>query len=277
MFASFVITFREVLEAALVVIVVLAYFKKTGQTGYFKDVAYGIAAGIGLSVLVAVIFNFTASGFHGDAEKIFEGVMMLGAAVLITWMIVWMMFQKNIALKLEERVGRALTSKHAYGVIALVAVAIMREGVETVIFLQAASYSGGASFVGAVSGSVFAVVVGYLLFMGSGRMRIKLFFQVSSVILILFAAGLISHALLEFQQAGLVSPVIDHLYDISWLVHKKSAIGTVLNTLFGYTGRPSLVEMAGYLGYFALTYLLYRNVERITKERSEDNQVRLAA
>ena len=263
MFASFVITFREVLEAALVVIVVLAYFKKTGQTEYFKDVAYGIAAGVGLSIVVAVLFSFTASGFHGDAEKIFEGVMMLGAAALITWMIVWMMFQKNIALNIEKRVGRALVSKHAYGVIALVAVAILREGVETVIFLQAASYSGGASFVGAVSGSVFAIVVGYLLFMGSRRMRIKLFFQVSSVILILFAAGLISHALLEFQQAGLISPVIDHLYDISWLVHKKSGVGVVLNTLFGYTGRPSLVEMGGYLGYFALTYLLYRNVERL--------------
>ena len=262
MFASFVITFREVLEAALVVIVVLAYFKKTGQSGYFRDVGYGIAAGLGLSVLVAVIFGLTASGFHGDAEKIFEGVMMLGAAVLITWMVVWMMFQKNIAGELEAKVGRAVGGGHAWGVVALVAVAILREGVETVIFLQAASYSGGANFTGAVGGAVIAVATGYLLFMGSKRMKIKLFFQVSSAILILFAGGLISHALLEFQQAGLISPVVDHLYDISWFVHKKSAIGTVLNTLFGYTGRPSLVEMGGYLGYFGLTYLLYKNIKR---------------
>jgi len=144
----------------------------------------------------------------------------------------------------------------------LVAVAVLREGVETVIFLYAASFAGAADLGGAVIGGLFAVILGYLLFTGAKKVRLKAFFQITSVILILFAAGLTSHALLEFQKAGILSPIIDQLYDISWIVHKKSTVGSILSSLFGYTGKPSLTEMIGYLGYLFMTVLLYKSMGR---------------
>jgi high-affinity iron transporter len=89
---------------------------------------------------------------------------------------------------------------------------------------------------------------------------------------VLFAAGLLSHALLEFQQAGLISPVIEHLYDISWLVNKSSTAGSLLNSLFGYTGRPSLVEMGGYLGYLTVTCLIYVAMRRSCRTERAGNK-----
>ena len=263
MIPSMVLTFREFLEATLVIVVVLSYLKRTGQAQHARNVWYGAGIGVICSVALALLFGLASGGLSKEAEEIFEGVMMLVAVSLLTWMIIWMMAKRSIALELERKVSREMDKRQAFGIILLVAVAVLREGAETVIFLYAASFAGGADLSGAVMGGVFAVILGYLIFTGAKKVRLKAFFQITSVILILFAAGLTSHALLEFQKAGILSPIIEQLYDVSWIVNKKSTVGSILNSLFGYTGKPSLTEMIGYLGYLFMTVLLYKKMGRM--------------
>lgn len=263
MLTSLIITFREVLEAALVVVIVLAYLKRVEQARFNRNVWIGVGTGVILSISLAITFNLFLGGFTGRAEKVFEGVMMLLAVILLTWMIMWMMVQRHIVEELEAKVHREITERHAIGISILVSIAVLREGVETVIFLQAASYVGGTNLLGAVVGGMLALILGYLFFIGAKKIRIKRFFQVTSVILILFAAGLTSHAIAEFQEAGLMSPIVEPLYDITWLIGPDTLMGSILHSLFGYTGKPSLSEMIGYAAYLVLAYILYRNIERI--------------
>lgn len=268
MLSSLVITFREVLEGALVVVIVLSYLKRAEEPRYRRNVWEGVAGGLIAAVCLAIVFNLSIGGLEGRAEKIFEGVTMLLAMSLITWMIVWMMFQRHIVEDIEARLKDRIDTRRAVGISLLVGAAVLREGVETTVFLHAASFAGGANLLGAIIGAVIALALGYVIYAGALKIRIKLFFQASSAILILFAAGLTSHALGEFQEAGLVSPIVEPLYDISWLLDKKSLPGSILNSLFGYTGAPSLTEMIGYLSYFVVTYILYKNVGRLSRART---------
>lgn len=265
MIPSMVLTFREFLEATLVIVVILSYLKRTGQAQHAKNVWYGAGIGVACSVALALFFGLVSGGLSGRTEEMFEGVMMLVAVVLLTWMIIWMMAQRSIAQELERKVSIVLDKRQAFGIMLLVGVAVLREGVETVIFMYAASFAGGADLGGAVMGGLFAMILGYLIFTGAKKVRLKTFFQITSVILIFFAAGLTSHAFHEFQEAGVLPTIIEHLYDVSWIVDKKSTVGGILNALFGYTGKPSLTEMIGYLGYLFMTVLLYKNMGRMKK------------
>ena len=144
--SSFLITSRETLEAALVIGIVLAYLTKTNNKHYKKTVYYGIVFGVVLSVLAAVIFTLSASGFEGRGEAIFEGSTMLFASVLLTTMILWMMQQKHISREIEDNVAKHVAKAnfnqtYAYGLFALIVLAVLREGVETVIFFGALNYS----------------------------------------------------------------------------------------------------------------------------------------
>ena len=182
MIPSFIITFRETLEAALVIGIVLSYLAKVNQARYRGVVYSGTFCGIVASILGAILFLKIAGGFSGPAEKIFEGITMLVGAALLTTMILWMMKQKHIAAELENRVAYELTKTHALGLFSLVFVAILREGIETVIFMKAASSSStGNSMVGAIFGIFVAILLSYGLFIGAKRIDIKRFFNITSV------------------------------------------------------------------------------------------------
>ena len=168
MIESFLVTSRETLEASLVVGIVLAYLNKTNNQNYKKTVYYGIIFGILASILSALVFTFFSDGFGGIAEQIFEGTTMLIAAFLLTTMILWMMQQRHIAKDIEGKVERHLMSAQPFlshiGIFMLIFAAIIREGVETVIFLNAINYASGINFIGGSLGIIAAVLVGYLFF-----------------------------------------------------------------------------------------------------------------
>ena len=272
MIASFVITFRETLEAALIVGIVLSYLNRTKNTSYNNVVYIGSALAIIASLFGAVVFNSVAGGFSGRAEEIFEGVTMLVGALLLTFMIIWMMRQKHLAGELEGRVATELTEAHRFGLFLLVFVAILREGIETVIFLQAASIvSEENNLVAALSGILAAAILGYAMFIGSMKVNLKRFFNATSVLLILFAAGLVAHGVHELQEARVIPTVIEHLWDINPalngdasfpLMHEKGYIGSVLKGLFGYNGNPSLIEVMNYVLYIVVVSIIWRNTDR---------------
>lgn len=276
MIPSFIVTFRETLEAALVIGIVLSYLGKVNQTR-FKPVVYsGTFCGIAASVIGALLFAKLAGGFSGAAEQIFEGITMLVGAALLTTMILWMMKQKHIAIDLENKVAYELTKTHAFGLFALVFIAILREGIETVIFLKAAgSVSTGNSIVGAIGGILSAIILSYGLFMGAKKINIKRFFNITSIILILFAGGLVAHGVHELQEAGIIPIVVEHIWDMNPtvlsdgrfpLLHEKGMIGSIFKSLFGYNGNPSLIEVLSYVAYMLLVWQIWRRIDRNSKK-----------
>ena len=252
MIASFIITFRETLEAALVVGIILSFLARTKQAKYNNVVYVGIASGLIASIIGALIFVNIAGGFEGRAEQIFEGVTMLVGSVLLTTMILWMMKKRHVALELEKKVKKEVFESHKLGLFLLVFVAIFREGIETVIFLGASSFaSNEGSIIGGLAGVAIAIFLGYLIFVSSMKISIKKFFAVTNILLILFAAGLVAHGIHEFQEAGMLSFLHTEIWDMNHLLNEKGSIGSLLKGLFGYNGNPSLLEVIAY-GTFLL-------------------------
>lgn len=264
MLESFLVTSRETLEASLVVGIVLAYLNRTNNQSYRKTVYYGIIFGVLASIIAAFIFTVFAGDFQGKAEQVFEGTTMLIGAFLLTTMILWMMQQRHISKEIEGKVERHLMSTPLFshiGIFMLIFVAIIREGVETVIFLNAINYASGINFIGGTLGIIAAVIVGYLFFVSTRKINLKKLFNVSSVLLILFAAGLVAHGFHEFEEAGLVSGIITPLFDINYILNEKSVFGSFLKGLFGYNGNPSLLEVIAYASYLVVIFWLYRRIE----------------
>ncbi|MFH1125855.1 MAG: FTR1 family protein [Candidatus Altiarchaeota archaeon] len=272
MISSFIITFRETLEAALIVGIVLSYLVKTRQTTYLRTVYAAIISGVVASIIGAVLFNSLAGGFTGRAEEIFEGVTMLIGAFLLTTMILWMLSQKHIASELENKVSLEINEAHKIGLFSLVFVSVLREGIETVIFLGAANFaSADNNPVGLLAGIFAAILVGYGIFAGSMKMNLKKFFNATSILLILFAAGLVAGGVHGLQEAGILPEFVEHVWDVNPqvnqdgsypLLHEKGYFGGLLHDLFGYRGDPSLMEVLGYLTYLALAVVLWKNTER---------------
>ncbi len=265
MLESFLVTSRETLEASLVVGIVLAYLNRTNNQDYKKTVYYGIIFGILASIIAALIFTLFAGGFEGRAEQIFEGTTMIFGAFLLTTMILWMMRQRHISKEIEGKVEKHLMSTQPlfshFGIFMLIFIAIIREGVETVIFLNAINYASGVNFIGGSLGIVSAIVVGYLFFVSTRKINLKKLFNVSSILLILFAAGLVAHGIHEFEEASLVSGIISPLFDINHLLSEKGIVGSFLKGLFGYNGNPSLLEVIAYVSYLGIIFYLYRRIE----------------
>lgn len=279
MIASFVITFRETLEAALIVGIVLSYLARTKQTRFNRVVYLSIAAAIIASIAGALLFTTLAGGFTGRAEQIFGGVTTLIGAALLTTMILWMMRQRRIAAELQEKVATEVSEAHSFGLFSLVFVAVLREGIETVIFLGAASLvASGNSLIGAAAGILVAILAGYGIFAGSMRLDLRKFFTVTSILLILFAAGLVAHGVHELQEAGIIPTVVEHLWDINPPVnpdgtypplHENGYIGSILKGLFGYNGNPSLMEVVSYAAYLIIVAVLWTKVGRASATSSQ--------
>lgn len=266
---SFIITFRETLEAALVVGIILAFLYKTKQTGYAKHVYGGALAAIAASILAAFGFNVLLGGFEGPNEEIFEGTLMFTGALLISWMVLWMMAQRHIAQKIESEVKHDIEQHNAMAIAFLVFVSVLREGVETVIFLGTLGLKDGigVSLAGAVLGILLAVYLGYGVFRHFLKIRLKTVFGVTSVLLILFAAGLVAHGVHEFEEAGVIPVTIEHVWDINppvnpdgsyHLLHEKGIFGSIAVGLFGYNGDPSLAEVTAYLAFIGAMALLWK-------------------
>jgi len=264
MIESFLVTSRETLEASLVVGIILAYLNRTNNQNYKKTVYYGIVFGIIASIVAAFTFTFFAGDFDGKAEQIFEGTTMLVGAFLLTTMILWMMQQRHISKDIEGRVEKHLMSTPLFshiGIFLLIFIAIIREGVETVIFLNAINYASGINFFGGTLGIIAAIVVGYIFFVSTKKINLKKLFGISSILLILFAAGLVAHSVHEFEEAGVVSGIVAPLFDINNILNEKGLIGGFLKGLFGYNGNPSLLEVIVYITYLGLIFYLYKRIE----------------
>jgi len=247
--------------ASLVIGIILAYLQRTDKESYKKTVWMGVAFGLGLSVLTAILFNVFAGGFEGRAEELFEGVTMLIGVALLTTMILWMMRQRRIAEHIHSKVDTHLAKDAIFshlGLFFLAMIAVLREGVETVIFLNAVRYSSGLSLIGGLLGVAVAIGLGWLFFYESRKINLKKLFTFSSVLLILFAAGLVAHGVHELEEAKVLDPLISPLYSINGVVNENSVLGSFLKGLFGYNGNPSLLEALSYWVYLGAVGVMWK-------------------
>ncbi|HEY3481007.1 MAG TPA: iron uptake transporter permease EfeU [Streptomyces sp.] len=262
---------REGVEAALIVSIVLAYLARTGNQRHFGRIWAGTAAAIGLSAVIGVVLWVTVREFEKPAEQVFEGLTMLLAAAVVTWMLFWMRrTSANIKGTLHAGVDRALTEGGVWALSLLAFTAVIREGIETALFLlgQAtaaaeADQSAAGTLLGALIGLLLAGALGFGFYRGARVINLQRFFRWTGVALIFIAAGLLSHAVHEFVEIGVIGFGTGTAYDISAVLpHEGSTsvlgiVGQLLRALFGYSADPEWVTLAAWVAYVMLVLGLY--------------------
>jgi high-affinity iron transporter len=265
MLASFLLSLREGIEAALIIGVVLGALRKMRHMELAPAIWYGAISAVLVSLIGGVVLTAFGLSLEGTAEQIFEGAAMLLAAGVLTWMIFWMSRQaRNIKGELENYVHKAAFDGGKRGLFALAFLAVVREGIELALFLTAATFASDAqsTILGALLGLGFAILLGWGLFASTIRLDLRRFFQVTGFLLILFAAGLVAHGVHEFNEASLIPPVIEHVWDVNSILDENTTLGSMLKALFGYNGNPSLTEVFSYLLYFLAIFFGLRLSER---------------
>ena len=262
MIPSFLLALREGLEAALIIGIVLGALRKMNRSQLFPSVWRGVAAAVFMSLIAALALNLAGAKFEGAAEEAFEGVAMLLAAAVLTWVIFWMRRQgRMMTTELETRTTEAAASgSSGKALFALAFLAVFREGIELALFLLAASFASSPmqTILGTLLGLAGAVALGWLLFVASFQFSLQRFFQVTNILLILFAAGLVGFGVHELNEAGWIPSVIEHVWDINHILSDKSELGEILKVILGYNGNPSLTELIAYIGYYAFIVVIFR-------------------
>lgn len=263
-----IISLREGIEAALVIAIMLSYLRKTNQMDLKKYVFYGTIAAILSSVGVATVVGLLWGIFEGPMLNIFEGSVVLIAAILLTTMIVWMWNAgARVTQEIEESMEMSVVQQSGVGLALLSFSLVMREGVELSLFSMALVIQEGLeSYIGIALGLSIAVILGVGIYKGSLRISMRALFKWTSIFLILFAAGMMAYGIHELQEAGLllIGPI--EIWDINPpllsdgsypLLHEKGAIGAMAKALFGYNGNPSALEITAYVGYLAIAFVFY--------------------
>ncbi|HUV55043.1 MAG TPA: FTR1 family protein [Candidatus Krumholzibacteriaceae bacterium] len=273
LFPSLIITFREALEAALIVTIMVTYLRKIGKQELNKYSYLGAGSAIVVSLLVGVGLQKLYGGLGDTAGQLFEGVASLTAVVVLTSMIFWMTkHSKEIKGELEGKIEQAVTRGELYGIAALSFIAVAREGLETVLFLSATFIQDQVgTIIGALIGALIVLGISVLLMKGTVNLEISRFFKVTSVLLLVFGAGLAGYGVHELIEAGEGSGIDfgvlgEKPFDINPpvntdgtypLLHEKGVIGSVLKALVGYDGNPEWLRIIVYIGYWIVigTYL----------------------
>ena len=279
---------REGVEAALIVSIILAYLAKTGNQRHFGKIWLGAGLAVALSIVVGVVLFVTIGGFEEQAELIFEGFAMLTAAAVVTWMLFWMRrTSANIKGTLQAGVDRALVEGGIFGLAILAFTAVIREGIETALFLMgqatAAGTQASSTLIGAIIGLAIAVAIGYGLYRGARVINLRTFFQWTGVALIFIAAGLLSHGIHEFIEAGWITLGTSTAFDISGILpHDPEAgalgvIGSILRALVGYTSTPEWITFLAWLAYVVVVLYLYTRPLRPSQSRSTPERTPVGA
>jgi len=261
---------REGVEAALIVAIILAYLDRTGNRRHFQRVWIGVGAAIALSVAIGVVLWATIGGLPEPSEQVFEAAAMILAAGVVTWMLFWMRrMAANMRSELQAAVDRSLTDASVWGLTILAFAAVVREGIETSLFLlgqvaAASSAAGGslAVLLGALIGLLFAIGIGYGFYRGAHVLNLRLFFRWTGVALIFIAAGLLSHAVHELVEIGVITFGTDTAFDLSAILPHEgegfaALIGSLLRAMFGYTSQPEWITFLTWLGYILVVLPLY--------------------
>lgn len=280
--APTIIAFREGLEATLVIAILLSYVRKTGRVNLRKAVLGGAAVAVVASVGISLIMGLVWGIFEGTALAVFEGAVVLIAALLLTTMILWMWnVGARIRLEIEQKAEASVVSGRGFGLAMLSMALVLREGVELALFNMALVIQEGYRiYVGTALGLGISLVLGFGIYRGSLRVSFGALFKWTSLFLVLFAAGMVAYGIHELQEAGLLLIGPTELWNINPpllpdgsypLLHERGAIGALAKALFGYNGNPSALEITAYFAYLTSISVYYIvAVRRKSVEGSRD-------
>jgi high-affinity iron transporter len=260
MLGALIIVFREVMEAGIIVGILLAVTK--GVPGRGRWIASGAAAGVAGASLLAVFADRISGALAGVGQELFNAGVLAVAVVMLAWHNIWMARHgRELAAQMKEVGDAAAKGKRTLAAVAVVvAVAVLREGSEVVLFLYGLAISGGSSasdlLVGGLAGLLLGCGVTALTFFGLVRIPARHLFRVTTVLITFLAAGLAAQSVVFLQQAGVVTALEETVWDTSAILSDTSLIGRVLHTLIGYTDQPSGMQLIVYaltlVGIFGL-------------------------
>ncbi|MEM9631888.1 MAG: FTR1 family protein [Pseudomonadota bacterium] len=257
MFGTFLIVFREGLEAFLLVGILLAYLRKLEATRYSIWIFAGAIAGALVAFATAFVFQFVVSEFHSKAYRLLlTAAIMLLAACVLTYMAIWMQKQaKEMTGSAKEHLREYVSTGNVIGVAFLSFISVWRESMETILFLSALMFSGvQISWIGGVLGAVLAMALVWLMMRGARHVPIGSFFRWSSLLVLIIAAGLLSSATNILQGLGYLPGPTTALFDLSPILPDTGGPGEFLRGLFGYDASPTPLQFAVWL-VFMLTAL----------------------
>jgi high-affinity iron transporter len=250
---TFVIGLREGLEAALIVGIVAAFLKQEQRRDALRWMWLGVLLAVALCVAAGVALRVASEQLPQREQEQLETVIGLIAVGMITWMVVWMRnHAKDLRGDLERSASAALVEGSTLALVAMAFLAVLREGLETAVFLLAVfqdSDDPGLTGTGAALGILLAVVLGYLIYRGGVKINLARFFKVTGVVLVLVAAGLLSMAVHTAHEAGWWNVLLDQAVDLSWLIKPGTVASALITGMFGIQPKPTVGE--------ALAWLLY--------------------
>ncbi|MFS8039182.1 FTR1 family iron permease [Xanthobacter sp. AM11] len=260
MIAALLIVFREVLEAGIVIGVVLA--ASEGIRHRLAWIFLGVVGGIAGSAVLAFFADQIAGTFEGSGQDILNAAILSVAVVMLVWTVVWMashgkqMVAEMKGVGLDVKEGR----KPLAALAIVVGMAVLREGVEIVLFLYGITATGaetaGDVALGGALGLAGGALVSLALYRGLVAIPVRHLFKVTSILIMLLAAGLAAQAVGILQDAGFIQSLSDPVWNTSWLLADDSAVGRVLRTLVGYRAEPTGLQVLAYLGTVALILAL---------------------
>jgi high-affinity iron transporter len=266
---ALLIMLREGFEAALVVAIVYAYIRRIDRPDLVAPMWQGMAAAAAVSIGAGIVVHMTVENLSGQPRLLAFAAVSLLAVVVLTWMIFWMRRQAHLIRgELQHSVDLAIASRGdvRLAVMTVAFLAVAREGLEAALFLIAAATTedGWAVLIGGLIGLAGASALGALVVLGGRRIPMRQFFTVTGLILIVFAAGLVSRTVLWLQAAGELGTVWNNVYDLTayrWLTVSTES-GKFLGAMFGWDPRPSIEQIVAYLLFLVTVSWLFLRAPR---------------
>lgn len=253
MLPTFVIGLREGLEASLIVGIIAAFLKQRGRSDLIRWVFVGIVAAIVLCTGAGLALDAWSRSLPQRQQEGLETVIGLVAVAMVTYMVVWMKrHSRDLKGQLFEAAGAALAVGTGFALVAMSFLAVLREGLETVVFLLAAfneSASGASAAFGALAGIVTAIGLGYAIYRGGVRLNLSRFFRATGVVLVLVAAGLLVNAVHTAHEAGWLDIGQQRTVDLSGVVRPGTVWSSLLTGMLGIQSQPVLAEVLAWLLY----------------------------
>jgi high-affinity iron transporter len=264
MLANFLIGMREGLEAALIVSILIAYLVKSGRSNLLPRIWLGVAIAVAVSLAFGAILTFGPRGLTFEAQELIGGVLSIVAVVFVTWMIFWMAkAARSMSGQLRSQIDRA-SDDRPWSLVVVAMLAVGREGLETALFLWAATQAasrgtatGTSPLIGAALGLLVAVGLGYGIYRGALKINLTRFFTWTGVFLILVAAGVLAYGVHDLQEAGVLPGLNNLAFDVSAAVPPTSWYGTVLKGVFNFSPATTVLEAVVWLAYAIPTMTLF--------------------
>lgn len=262
MLANLLIGLREGLEASLVVVILIAYLVKTDRRHLLPRVWAGVAAAVGISLAFGALLTFGPRGLSHEHQELVGGVLSVIAVGFVTWMVFWMArAARGLSGELRGRVDLAAEAGRA-GLALVALLAVGREGLETALFLWAATQAAGTGsavgpLLGGLLGLLIAVALGFAFYRGVLRINLSRFFTWSGALLIVVAAGVLAYGVHDLQEAHVLPGEGATAFDASSVIVPGTLVATLLKGVFNFRPEPSVLEVVAWVAYLVPALALF--------------------